>query len=291
MKYLLSLILLLFASFSAFSQNYLWVVDEDAIARDPDAIASMREQRDIAFETLDPLETFGVGLAATSVVVIVVAMVFLGSTHKSRRFAVIALMSLVPVLSYAEALKYVPRHSQTPLRVPTVKAPVRYGQAITTWDGRSGVVRGRVASSRNVTTSAPVTPNPEMVSDIQQSGVEFATPYAYQAPQPKHSKKGAPLSPLDSQAPRTMPAVVPAGDAQTRYNNFLRSKGISPHTIGGAVVVNGRMIVPTIEEIYSVRNGLYADQLAGCRGQTAVIVLENRSGYNTPNMGYYWPNN
>jgi hypothetical protein len=46
----------------------------------------------------------------------------------------------------------------------------------------------------------------------------------------------------------------PPMDAKARYDAFLRSKGIDPSTIGAAAVVNGRMVVPTIEEQYAARN-------------------------------------
>jgi hypothetical protein len=38
------------------------------------------------------------------------------------------------------------------------------------------------------------------------------------------------------------------------HETFLRSKGVDPNTIGAATVVNGRMVVPTIEEQYAARN-------------------------------------
>jgi hypothetical protein len=68
-------------------------------------------------------------------------------------------------------------------------------------------------------------------------------------------------------------------DAKARYDAFLRSKGVDPNTIGAATVVNGRMVVPTIEEQYAAPNlswrravpaGLIEAQLA--RGQRVNLV-------------------
>ena len=41
--------------------------------------------------------------------------------------------------------------------------------------------------------------------------------------------------------------------AEERYNNFLRSKGIDPNSVGSATVVHGRMVAPTIEEQYAAQ--------------------------------------
>jgi hypothetical protein len=91
------------------------------------------------------------------------------------------------------------------------------------------------------------------------------------------TQKGAPLSPLDNQAvqpglkrsedEKAEPekhefiyrvTAPPPMDAKARYDAFLRSKGIDPNTIGAATVVNGRMVVPTIEEQYTARKSSYA---------------------------------
>jgi hypothetical protein len=50
----------------------------------------------------------------------------------------------------------------------------------------------------------------------------------------------------------------PRMDAKERYDAFLRTKGIDPNRIGAATVVNGRMVVPTIEEEYAPRHSKYA---------------------------------
>jgi hypothetical protein len=52
--------------------------------------------------------------------------------------------------------------------------------------------------------------------------------------------------------------ALPLMDAKARYDAFLRSKGIDPNRIGAAAVVNGRMVVPTIEEEYAPRHSKYA---------------------------------
>ena len=70
----------------------------------------------------------------------------------------------------------------------------------------------------------------------------------------KKTQKGAPLSPLDNQAVQPAVTAPPPMDAKARYDAFLRSKGVDPNTIGAATVVNGRMVVPTIEEQYAARN-------------------------------------
>jgi hypothetical protein len=91
------------------------------------------------------------------------------------------------------------------------------------------------------------------------------------------TRKGEPLSPLDNQAVQPglkrsedeeaepekdefiyRVTAPPPMDAKARYDAFLRSKGIDPNTIGAAKVVNGRMVVPTIEEQYAPRKSSYA---------------------------------
>ena len=91
------------------------------------------------------------------------------------------------------------------------------------------------------------------------------------------TRKGEPLSPLDNQAVQPWlkrsedeeaepekdefiyrVTAPPPMDAKARYDAFLRSKGIDPNTIGAAKVVNGRMVVPTIEEQYAPRKSSYA---------------------------------
>ena len=70
----------------------------------------------------------------------------------------------------------------------------------------------------------------------------------------KKTRKDTPLSPLDNQAVQPAVTAPPPMDAKARYDAFLRSKGVDPNTIGAATVVNGRMVVPTIEEQYAARN-------------------------------------
>jgi hypothetical protein len=52
--------------------------------------------------------------------------------------------------------------------------------------------------------------------------------------------------------------VSPRMDAKERYDAFLRAKGVDPNRIGAAMVVNGRMVVPTIEEEYAPRYSKFA---------------------------------
>ena len=86
------------------------------------------------------------------------------------------------------------------------------------------------------------------------------------------TKRGAPLSPLDSQATQPIAVAVPSDPSKARYDAFLRSKGINPNTIGHATVINGKMVVPSVEEQYAVRNANYAAQLANANSTTTETV-------------------
>ena len=109
----------------------------------------------------------------------------------------------------------------------------------------------------------------------------------------KKTQKGAPLSPLDNQAVQPAVTALPPMEAKARYDAFLRSKGVDPNTIGAATVVNGRMVVPTIEEQYAARNlswrravpaGSIEAQLA--RGQRVNLV---RIGFTPPDESQLLP--
>jgi hypothetical protein len=123
-------------------------------------------------------------------------------------------------------------------------------------------------------SSASVVDNSVILPEFDLQG--YVDWKRYQDERNQKTQKGAPISPLDSRATAPASVTPPASDPQSRYNAFLRSKGISPNTIGNATIVAGKMFVPTVEEQYAIRNSNMAAQLANAQEEPEIEAIANR---------------